>query len=50
MSEEAVRRILAEYIPPLTRDQVREIARNIVNYYDEQAKAAAAKGPRTKSR
>jgi len=37
MSEEAIKRILTKYIPPLTWGQVNEIARDIVDYVQSQA-------------
>lgn len=36
MTEEAIRRILAEYIPPLTHSQVNKIARDINDYLQSQ--------------
>jgi len=36
MSEEAVRRILAEYIPPLTHAQVDKLAKDILDCVQSQ--------------
>jgi len=48
LSEQAIMKILSKFIPPLAREQARDIMKDIADYYEHAKAVEAAKSPRGK--